>query len=189
MKLPSLILLTSLLPFPAGPAMAQSADAVLQQRVIQLENRVATLEATIKRLENITSAAVGKTQSSPAKTSAANPLAKGGNATSGTELEGRWLMFSATYQTISGSSYTFAGDRVSIVTKRPVGSDKTNYKIESDVANGKFQLSRTSTGKSINIILDDGTSYSMEYSLSNGELWIWPVGNKFSSTGFRRARW
>lgn len=189
MKLPSLILLTCLLTLPASRAMAQSADAVLQQRVALLENRVATLEATIKRLEYITSAAVGKTPSSPAKTSSANPFAKGGNATSATELEGRWSMFSATYQTVSGSSYTFAGDRVSIVTKRPVGSDKINYRIESDVANGKFQLSRTSAAKSINIVLDNGTSYSMEYSLSNGELWIWPVGNKFSSTGFKRAQW
>ena len=94
------------------------------------------------------------------------------------ELEGAWDMYSATYASIGGSSYTFNGNRVTIVTARAVGDDKINFEIETSTESGDFTIEPNGEATTLRISLDDKSKRVMEYSVGNGELHIWPEGNR-----------
>ena len=94
------------------------------------------------------------------------------------ELEGAWDMYSATYASIGGSSYTFDGNRVTIVTARAVGDDKINFEIETSTESGDFTIEPNGDTGILRISLDDKSKRVMEYSVGNGELHIWPEGNR-----------
>ena len=102
------------------------------------------------------------------------------------ELEGAWDMYSATYASIGGSSYTFDGNRVTIVTARAVGDDKINFEIETSTESGDFTIEPNGDTGILRISLDDKSKRVMEYSVGNGELHIWPEGNRVFKMSFKK---
>ena len=94
------------------------------------------------------------------------------------ELEGAWDMYSATYASIGGSSYTFNGNRVTIVTAQAVGDDKIDFEIETSTESGDFTIEPNGETRILRISLDDKSKRVMEYSVDNGELHIWPEENR-----------
>ena len=156
----------------------------LERQVTELTKTIETLRAEIALLKRDLPAphadAFGKRP--PSQFAKQNPLTKTVAATS---LEGHWAMFSADYATVGGSTLTFEGDQVTVVTKRPVGEDKINYRVETVEKVGQFRV--PGTQKRIDITFSDGTKKSLRFSFKGSELWVGPFGNPFMSEGYRKT--